>query len=54
MPRQPRVRVTSIEKSEPNIRLYVLALIELARELEHGASSPVELALPETEAGDER
>jgi hypothetical protein len=29
-----RIRVRSIPKPEPDVRLYVLALIELARQLE--------------------
>ncbi len=29
-----RIRVTGIPKPEPDVRLYVLALIELARQLE--------------------
>jgi hypothetical protein len=29
-----RIRVRGIPKSEPDVRLYVLALIELARQLE--------------------
>lgn len=29
-----RIKVTSIPRKEPDVRLYVLALIELARQLE--------------------
>ena len=53
MQRQPKVRVTSIRRSEPDIRLFVLALIELARELESGSDSSVEVACPEDDEENE-
>jgi hypothetical protein len=54
MQHQPGVRITGIEKPEPNIRLFVLALVELARELESGSNSSVEVACPEADQEDER
>jgi hypothetical protein len=39
-----RIRVTGIKKKEPNIRLYVLALIELARQLQEQEAAQGEAA----------
>jgi hypothetical protein len=54
MQHQPGVRITGIKKAEPNIRLFVLALIELARELESGSNRPVEMACLDADEEDVR
>lgn len=43
MSRQPRVRITSVDRAEVNIRLFVLALVELARELDGNDNCSSEL-----------
>lgn len=40
MQHQKPVWVTSIEKDEPNIRLFVLALVQLASELDDKSAAP--------------
>lgn len=48
------IRVEAIRKEEPDIRLYVLALIALARQLqEEDKRRDVEAPAPTTEAGEE-
>jgi hypothetical protein len=46
---QKPVRVTGIQKDEPNIGLFVLGLIQLARELDEGSDGSDEASWPDTE-----
>jgi hypothetical protein len=51
-----RIKVEAVKKKEPNLHLYVLALIALAQELqaeEHSAAEPQEPAAPAQEDGAE-
>lgn len=41
-----KIRVTAIEKDEPELRLYVLALIALARQLQAEEARKAETAAP--------
>jgi hypothetical protein len=45
-----RIRVRGIPRPEPDVRLYVLALIELARQLQEEESASKEQAEPGTDA----
>ncbi len=42
MARARNIRVIAVPKAEPDVRLYVLALIEFVRHLDEGAAEPAE------------